>query len=285
MAFRTAKQNERAHLFELLKKEGRLLLAQPQSFYDENPHFVQVWERDYQAGFAFLGFWRMRLGIGAIHYLAPPLGKKRVLLDHVVQVMAEAGVRSIVSPMALSYEVSFYKRAGFVPCEKLLLYEKISRRQLLGFNKRRDEQVASRKDSVRLYEDRDFEAIVRLDQQAFAPFWAFGEEELKPLMEDAVCFVAESRGQVAGYVLGACHGRWGSILRLAVNPEYQGQGLGTDLLGAAVNWFREHRVKEIGLSTQADNERSQRLYARFGFHPLPDKRHFLLYGGKRPDLC
>lgn len=277
--FRSATKDERTSLFGLLRGDGRTLFLKPESFYDDNPSLLQVWNRDYRAGFALLGHWRRSLGNGAIHVFEAPIRKRRLFLQHLLEVMADSGVKSVVSPMAMPYEVPFYKRAGFLVEEKLILYSKTNRKGVFGF--RRDSlagECPETSGSVREYEPGDFKATLIVDNRAFSPFWAFGEEELDLLLEDAFGLVAEAESRLAGYALISERSQWGSILRLAVDPELQGRGLGAGLLSAALEWFKERGVKEIGLSTQADNERSKRLYRRFGFHPLQEQRYFLVHG-------
>ncbi|MBC7263883.1 MAG: HAD-IA family hydrolase, partial [Chloroflexi bacterium] len=55
-----------------------------------------------------------------------------------------------------------------------------------------------------------------------------------------------------------------------------GQGIGTRMLAEAIRFFERQGVEHIILDTQADNERSQRLYRWFGFTPTGRARDVLV---------
>ncbi len=82
---------------------------------------------------------------------------------------------------------------------------------------------------------------------------------------DAV-LVAECDSVAAGYL--SCHlsqSGAGSIGLIAVAPEYQGKGLGRQLIVASLAYFREHGMACATVVTQGRNIPSQRLYQRSGF--------------------
>ncbi len=58
---------------------------------------------------------------------------------------------------------------------------------------------------------------------------------------------------------------WGHIDRVAVIPDLQGQGLGTDAVRFALRRLATAGAKRIGLSTQRGNIASQKVYERLGF--------------------
>ena len=53
--------------------------------------------------------------------------------------------------------------------------------------------------------------------------------------------------------------------RIAVIPERQGSGYGLETLHFAIARLSDLGARRVGLSTQADNLRSQQLYERYGF--------------------
>jgi GNAT superfamily N-acetyltransferase len=84
---------------------------------------------------------------------------------------------------------------------------------------------------------------------------------------DAV-FVPVVDGHAAGYVTckrdeeAATRGWIGLV---GVGLEAQGRGLGSALLGRAIDWFREQRMNEVLVVTQGRNEAAQGLYRSRGF--------------------
>ena len=53
--------------------------------------------------------------------------------------------------------------------------------------------------------------------------------------------------------------------RIAVIPERQGAGYGLETLHFAIARLSDLGARRVGLSTQANNIRSQQLYERYGF--------------------
>jgi dTDP-4-amino-4,6-dideoxy-D-galactose acyltransferase len=81
-----------------------------------------------------------------------------------------------------------------------------------------------------------------------------------------VVFVAELNSRPSGYI--SCHLRshgTGQIGLTGVAAHARGQGLGRQLVLAALRWFAASQVKAVSVVTQGRNVRAQRLYQRFGF--------------------
>ena len=110
--------------------------------------------------------------------------------------------------------------------------------------------------------------LVRLDHAAFTPPWWLGPHTLLRMVHRAACFlVADHEGRCVGYVEGHRVRQGAHIGRLAVDPAFQGRGVGGWLLAGALRQLWQQGAQRITLNTQEDNLRSRRLYARFGFHP------------------
>lgn len=58
------------------------------------------------------------------------------------------------------------------------------------------------------------------------------------------------------------------IHRLAVHPEYQGQGLAQQLMTFAENYAKEHKFASIRLDTFSVNARNNRFYQKRGYQKL-----------------
>ena len=58
------------------------------------------------------------------------------------------------------------------------------------------------------------------------------------------------------------------IHRLAVHPEYQGQGYAQNLMAFAENYARTHNYQSIRLDTFSQNLRNQKFYERRGYKKL-----------------
>lgn len=58
------------------------------------------------------------------------------------------------------------------------------------------------------------------------------------------------------------------IHRLAVHPEYQGQGLAQQLMGFGENFARENNARSVRLDTFSENKRNQKFYQLRGYIKL-----------------
>ena len=87
---------------------------------------------------------------------------------------------------------------------------------------------------------------------------------------DHVLLVAETDGPVVGLVGIDTSPRrrlsHRATLRLSVAREWRGQGVGTALVGCALDWAAGHpRIEKVSLAVLADNAPAIALYRRFGF--------------------
>lgn len=121
----------------------------------------------------------------------------------------------------------------------------------------------------------DHQAIHDVTQRAFAQVpYADGDEQLLPDRFRrhgalACCLVAEQNGEVVGQVT-LTHARaadgspgWFTLGPIAVDPPCQSQGIGGQLINAAIIWMRGQQGSGcILLGNPA-------YYSRFGWQPCP----------------
>jgi GNAT superfamily N-acetyltransferase len=117
---------------------------------------------------------------------------------------------------------------------------------------------------------------VRLAALKEAPY-AFGStferevgasnESWRNRLTDRTRFVAEMDGQVAGTV-GAGPGEFtgaAALTALWVGPRFRGQGVGSKLVEAVVDWARDQGLAQVLLWVADVNQNAERLYVRHGF--------------------
>ena len=93
--------------------------------------------------------------------------------------------------------------------------------------------------------------------------------------KDSVIFVAELDGKVVGYCYCVIEPlSWkelrdvaGFISDLALDPRARRLGAGTQLVDAAIGWFRERKLARAMLWTSTHNDPAQQLFRRAGFRP------------------
>lgn len=112
----------------------------------------------------------------------------------------------------------------------------------------------------------DWAAIARTDLAAFAAPWQMSAEVVQDAIGHADWLtVAEVEGQVVGYQL-ATPGQGGAHLaRLAVQPAWQGQGIGAALVRNLLDYAHRRNYREVTVNTQDTNAASLSVYQRLGF--------------------
>jgi ribosomal protein S18 acetylase RimI-like enzyme len=161
--------------------------------------------------------------------------------------------------------------------------------------------VDSLQPQIRPFEDRDAQAVVDLSLRTWAPVFAsleqvLGSEIFKRMHPDwredqqraveDICtaqrkrvWVAEVDGTVAGFVAIELHHperSMGEISMLAVDPDYQGGGIGTALTEFALERLEEAGMKVAMVETGGDpgHAAARRTYEKAGYVLLPIARYF-----------
>lgn len=149
--------------------------------------------------------------------------------------------------------------------------------------------------SIRPLRERDVDAVVRLSLAAWLPVFESFERILGPEIfgilypdwrssqaelvagacdddDKYTVYVAEADGEVAGFVVYTLDGeeKTGEIYLLAVDPDYQNQGIGTALNNLALEKMVEAGMKLAFVGTGGDpaHAAARRSYEKAGFTPI-----------------
>jgi len=113
---------------------------------------------------------------------------------------------------------------------------------------------------------KDLPILLKLDKLAFHRIWHKSPGNFSEALAKAVSFtVAVVGDHIAAYEWCELYGQHAHLTRLAVHPDYQGQGIGAQLLYQAIVDALNAGADLITLNTQESNYRSRGLYERFGF--------------------
>jgi ribosomal protein S18 acetylase RimI-like enzyme len=119
---------------------------------------------------------------------------------------------------------------------------------------------------VRSIRPNDLVRLSEIDQAAFRPPWQMTYEEIRQAEQIAeISTVVELDQQPVAFQISTLYNDGAHLARLAVDPQHQGQGIGSALLYDLLSRFAQRHVNSITVNTQASNLRSQRLYRGFGF--------------------
>jgi ribosomal protein S18 acetylase RimI-like enzyme len=95
---------------------------------------------------------------------------------------------------------------------------------------------------------------------------------------EGVLVAEDDSGTVLGYLTTTTDemSGIGRIPNLAVAPEAQGQGIGKQLINAALDRFESEGMELIKIETLATNEVGKALYPRFGFEEIVRQVHYIM---------
>jgi ribosomal-protein-alanine N-acetyltransferase len=113
----------------------------------------------------------------------------------------------------------------------------------------------------------DMPQLAALDEATFAPPYRLTPGDLaEALLTSGTFVVAEQDGgHLVGYCSAVVLDQEGQIVRLAVSPAAQGQGIGRAMLNHALAYCHAHAAARVLINTQQSNQASLRLYEGFGF--------------------
>jgi ribosomal protein S18 acetylase RimI-like enzyme len=127
------------------------------------------------------------------------------------------------------------------------------------------------------------EDLLAIDAAAFTPFWRFDEAGLREAMEatgrSRVLIIRDAEGGPAGFAIVGFGSAISYLQRVAVHPQWQGQGMGRSLVRVAARKARSAGAKVMLLNTQIDNHAAIRMYESEGYVTLPDPLALLRFQG------
>jgi ribosomal protein S18 acetylase RimI-like enzyme len=124
---------------------------------------------------------------------------------------------------------------------------------------------------VEVHHDFDSRRFLAPRNRTPADYASFLSRQLED--PDIAVLAADDNGDVLGYTYAgvegydymALRGPAGVVYDIIVDPEYRGRGIGRLLLDATLAFLESRGAPRVVLSTAAQNEPAQRLFARVGF--------------------
>jgi ribosomal-protein-alanine N-acetyltransferase len=112
----------------------------------------------------------------------------------------------------------------------------------------------------------DMPRIMEIERLAFGGQWDYFQ--FKASMNDIFLAAVDSTGgDLVGYLVACCCevARRGFILRIAVHPDYQGQGIATQLIEQSFWELKKQDLDEVELDVDVIKAGALRLYEKMGF--------------------
>ena len=119
----------------------------------------------------------------------------------------------------------------------------------------------------------DLDGIVQIER-AVNPF-PWGEEALRDTIASSGHHLMSLReGRAVGFLLSSFVLDESQLLLVGVSPDWQGVGVGGQLLKELINRSRDQGQKLIYLEVRSGNERAIRLYRSLGFIDIGVRRDY-----------
>jgi [ribosomal protein S18]-alanine N-acetyltransferase len=122
----------------------------------------------------------------------------------------------------------------------------------------------------------DLPQVMLIELSTFTMPWS--EATFRGLLrrKDSDLFVAEFKGEVAGYAVFWAVLDQGELGNVAVDDDLRGHGIGSKLIKAVLDGAVERGVKEVFLEVRKSNVRAQDLYKNFGFSEVGRRKNYYL---------
>ena len=180
-----------------------------------------------------------------------------VLLPKIETLAQKKALSAVVYIGYEDWLIEALQKQGFQAKEWVLMFERFGRTKPPAVHGPATLRSAHRDDLF---------ALQILDGLAFDQLWRKPNDYFNEALALAGSFVvAELDGKLVGYEWCEINQKQGHLTRLAIHPEYQGRGIGAQLLRQAIEDALLNGVNFITLNTQETNQRSRALYTRFGF--------------------
>jgi [ribosomal protein S18]-alanine N-acetyltransferase len=121
----------------------------------------------------------------------------------------------------------------------------------------------------------DLPQVIAIERRAFPAPWSLAMFVLELSKPSGVCLAAFAEDQLVGYLICSRYDTVWHIMNVAVDPQLQGHGVGTALLGQLLEEVGEDgRPSRFTLEVRRSNDGAIRLYERFGFRAAGLRRRY-----------
>ena len=122
----------------------------------------------------------------------------------------------------------------------------------------------------------DLPQVIAIERRAFPAPWSLAMFVLELSKPSGVCLVALREGNVVGYLICSRYDTVWHIMNVAVDPDLQGHGIGSQMLERLLEEVagQDGRPARYTLEVRRSNGGAIRLYERFGFKAAGLRRRY-----------
>ena len=124
---------------------------------------------------------------------------------------------------------------------------------------------------IRSMQTNDVQAVTQIEQQVQTHPWT--AQQFLESVESYQSTVIEQQNQILGFCILQPVLDEANLLLMAIHPEFQGQGLGYQLLENSIELLKNHPV-QIFLEVRESNLGAIKLYEKSGFHQIDLRRNY-----------
>lgn len=126
---------------------------------------------------------------------------------------------------------------------------------------------------IRLMQPEDTAAVYEIEKQVTYEAWS------QKLFEDCIrvgysCFVIEDKKQVVGFGIISVAAGEAHLLNLAIDPKFHGKGHGKKMLKKLMLEAKRLRADMIYLEVRKSNVIAQKLYEKFNFKEIGERKDY-----------
>ena len=129
-----------------------------------------------------------------------------------------------------------------------------------------------KKIDIKKLEHKDIEYLLDLDHKIFEDYWKNSKSAFEETMKSCnnnYLFKSGSDGNLDGYAILGETRKFTYLQRIGITKNYQGSGLGNNLLNFIINFAIEKKFVNMKLNTQSDNIAALNLYRKNKFEISP----------------
>ncbi|MEO5904196.1 MAG: ribosomal protein S18-alanine N-acetyltransferase [Gemmatimonadaceae bacterium] len=120
----------------------------------------------------------------------------------------------------------------------------------------------------------DLAAVATIEQASFGDPWSAKEFESVLAVDHSIFLVAESMGEIVGYLVAIAVLDEAEILNVAVSPNRRGAGVGGALLDAALSEVESRGAASVFLEVRVSNTEARALYQSRNFAELSTRKNY-----------
>lgn len=124
---------------------------------------------------------------------------------------------------------------------------------------------------IRSMQPNDVQAVTQIEQRVQTHPWT--AQQFLESVESYQSTVIEQQNQILGFCILQPVLDEANLLLMAIHPEFQGQGLGYQLLEKSIELLKNHPV-QIFLEVRESNLGAIKLYEKSGFHQIDLRRNY-----------